>query len=76
MSTATKLTLGSLDVTKISRLVVTRNNRAVRFMKERENIAHFISNHSSDELSEYPGGWASVVKGSDYLSLQIVAKQS
>lgn len=75
MTQATKLTLGTLDVTTVARLVVTRTNRAIRFMKKRADIEHFFRNHSGVEVSEYPGGWATEVRGSDFLSLQIIAKE-
>lgn len=66
-------TLRSLDQSKIKRLTVTRRNGAVRLMKERENIAHFIRNHANDEVMEsktWPG-YASCKPGTDYVALVI-----
>lgn len=69
-SIANPMTLGSIDVSKIRRLVITRKNRAVRTMKVSADIAKFIRDHASDQLQSYDEGrLQSAGPGSDYLSL-------
>lgn len=72
-STLSTHTLRSLDQSKIRRITVTRRNGAVRMMKERENIAHFIRNHANDEVIESKlwSGYASSKPGTDYVALVI-----
>ena len=69
MIAATKQTLGALDTSKIKRLVVVRRKGALRIMKDRPSIEHFIRNHSQDEVAEQDGKLCSVQPGMDYQSL-------
>lgn len=66
-------TLRSLDLSKIKRLTVTRRNGAVRPMRNRDDIAHFIKNHSNDLVieSQLWHGYASSKPGKDYVALVI-----
>lgn len=70
-------TLRSLDLSKIKRLTVTRRNGAVRMMKNKDDIAHFIRNHAADLVIESKlwNGFASSKPGKDYVALVISCEE-
>ena len=77
MSTLSTHQLRSIDVSKIKRLTVTRRNGAVRLMKNKDDIAHFIKNHAADLVIESKlwNGFASSKPGKDYGALVISCEE-
>jgi hypothetical protein len=75
-NTTTKQTLGSVDTSKVMRLIVIRMNRAVRMMKSKKDIQHFFDNHANDECepNNEEHKLVSVGPGRDYLSFWMTTK--
>lgn len=71
--------LSTLDASKIKRMIVTRRKNAIRVMKQKAEIDHFIRYHASDEVEQQDDGrFRSVRAGTDYqeIVLDVMVKPS